>query len=147
MLQKELEHTRAQQDAAETHAVYAQREAAVWNHKFNKKKDKIKDPSRRIHTSSRITTNEQGLKEVEEECQKKQEKMQRESEKQLQKEAKRKEDIVRRVTQGSSRIFSGSLSPKNKTELEDIADTLSLSLEGTKVTLITRISAYFDEHP
>jgi hypothetical protein len=147
VLQKELEHTRAQRDAAETHAVYAQREAAVWKHKFNKKKDKIKDPSRRIHTSSRITTNEQGLKEVEEERQKKQEKMQRESEKQLQKEAKRKADIVHRATQGSSRIFSGSLSSKNKTELEDVADALSLSLEGTKVTLIARISAYFDEHP
>jgi hypothetical protein len=32
-----------------------------------KGKDKAKDPSRRVHTSSRITTNEQGLKEVEEE--------------------------------------------------------------------------------
>ena len=65
----------------------------------------------------------------------------------MQKKAKKKDDLVRRATQGSTMIFSESLSSKNKTELEDIANMLSLTLEGTKAALISRITAYFNDHP
>ncbi|KAF8817132.1 hypothetical protein BYT27DRAFT_7247682 [Phlegmacium glaucopus] len=64
-LQRQLENTCAQRDAAEVHAVMAQREAAVWKSRFNQKKDKAAEPScRRLHTSSRVVTNDQGLAEA-----------------------------------------------------------------------------------
>jgi hypothetical protein len=42
----------------------AQREAAVWKFRVNKKADNQDAPTRRFHTSARIT-NEQGLAEAE----------------------------------------------------------------------------------
>ena len=65
-----------------------------------------------------------------------QEKKRKESEKNSQKAAKEKENIVQRATQGSTRVFSGPLSTKNKTDLEDISDTLGLSITGTKPILV-----------
>jgi hypothetical protein len=62
VLRRQLENTCAQRDAAEVHAVMAQREAAVWKFRFNQKKEKAAEPSsRRLHTSSRVVTNDQGL--------------------------------------------------------------------------------------
>jgi hypothetical protein len=54
---------------------------------------------------------------------------------------------VRRATQGSTRVFSGPLSTKNKTDLEDILDALSLSMTGTKAILIGRITEHFNNFP
>lgn len=147
MLTKELDYTKAQRDAAETHAVQSLREAAVWRYKYNRKKEKVKESSRRIHMSSRVTTNEQGLQEAEQDRKKKEEKRRMELEKQTQKEEKKKNDLVRRAIQGSAMVFSGSLSSKNKTDLEDLASALSLSIEGTKAVLVSRITTYFDDHP
>jgi len=79
---------------------------------------------------------------------KQQEKKRKAAEKQARKAAKQKEDIVRCAVEGSTRIFTGSLSSKNKTELEDITDALRLDISGTKpVPVVTRISTYFNEHP
>ena len=54
---------------------------------------------------------------------------------------------MRRATQGSTRIFLGPLSTKNKTDLEDISDVLGLSLTGTKAILIGWITEHFNEFP
>ena len=43
--------------------------------------------------------------------------------------------------------FTGSLSSKNKPNLQEIAGALSLAEEGTKEVLIHRINAFFDSHP
>ena len=42
--------------------------------------------------------------------------------------------------------FTGSLGSKNKTELQDLATALNLSMEGTKPELTTRINAHFNEN-
>ena len=147
-LRRQLETTRAQRDAAEVHAVMAQREAAVWKFRFNQKREKAAEPSRRrLHTSSRVVTNDQGLAEAREDREKQQEKKRKELEKNSQKAAKEKENIVRRATQGSTRVFSGPLSTKNKTDLEDISDALGLSITGTKAVLISRIAEHFQKFP
>jgi hypothetical protein len=54
---------------------------------------------------------------------------------------------VRRATQGSTRVFSGPLSTKNKTDLEDISDALGLSITGTKPILVERITEHFKKFP
>ncbi|KAF8817133.1 hypothetical protein BYT27DRAFT_7075486, partial [Phlegmacium glaucopus] len=43
--------------------------------------------------------------------------------------------------------FSGPLSTKNKTDLEDISDALGLSLTGTKAILVARITEHFEKFP
>ena len=43
--------------------------------------------------------------------------------------------------------FTGSLSSKNKPDLQEIAGALSLAEEGTKEVLIHRINTFFDSHP
>ena len=45
---------------------------------------------------------------------------------------------VRHAVQGSTRVFTGSFSSKNKTELEDVGNTLGLDISGTKAVLVTR---------
>ena len=66
-LQRLLADTCAQRDVAEVHAVMAQRASAVWQFRFNKKKEKATNrESTRIHTLSRVVSNEQGLVEAHE---------------------------------------------------------------------------------
>jgi len=146
---KTIAFTRAQRDAAETHAIQAIREASIWKFKFNKKKEK-KTSTRRLHTSSRVVTNEQGLLEAQEDRRKREEKERAAAVKQKAREEKKKADIVRRATGKDNLIFAGSLTSKNKTDLEDILDALGFTddgLKGTKPILISRITEYFNTHP
>jgi hypothetical protein len=146
-LKRELQHVESERDAARVHAVFADRRAAVFQYRFNKKQAKLNQTSRRIHIKSCVVTNDQGLEEVMEDWGKKQERKQKAAEKLARKVAKQKEDIVRRAVEGSTRVFTGSLSSKNKTELEDIGDALALDISGTKPILVARINEYFDQHP
>jgi len=43
--------------------------------------------------------------------------------------------------------FSGSLSSKNKPDLQDVAHALQLDIAGTKKDLVDRITAHFNAHP
>ena len=113
-----------------------------------KKKEKAAEPSHcHLHTLSQGVTNDQGLAEAHEDWEWQQEKKQKESEKISQKAAKEKENIVRHATQGSTQVFSGPLSTKNKTDLEDISNTLGLSITGTKPILVERITKHFKKFP
>ncbi|KAF9257525.1 hypothetical protein L218DRAFT_1006058 [Marasmius fiardii PR-910] len=51
-----------------------------------------------------------------------------------------------RETRDPNQLFSGSLNSKNKADLQDIAYSLHLSLDGNKKDLITRINSHFDAH-
>ena len=146
-LKRELRLVESERDSARVHAVFADRQAAILQYRLNKKQTKINQTSRRIHTKSRVVTNDVGLEEVAEDFEKQQEKKRKAAEKQARKAAKQKEDLVRRAVQGSTRVFTGSLSSKNKTELEDIGDALGLDISGTKAVLVARITGYFNEHP
>ena len=147
-LQRELAYSEAQRNAAEMHAVFAQCESAVWKYQFNQKKEKASGGhSRRIHTKARIVTNDEGKEEARREQERREEKKRKETAMKNQKEAKKKDDLVRRATQGSTREFTGTLSTKKKTELEDIADALGLDIQGNRKDLIARITVYFDDFP
>lgn len=147
-LQKELEYIRAQRDAAEMHAVFAQRESALWKYRFNKKQEKaVKGRSRRFHTKGRVVTNHEGRQDARQEHEKRREKERKETASKAQKAAKQKEDLLRRAIQGSTREFTGSLASKNKTNLEDLADALGLDIQGTKAVLVARITDHFSNFP
>ena len=148
-LTRELRHVESERDSARVHAVFADRQAqaAIYQYHLNKKQAKLNQTSRRIHTKSCVVTNDLGLEEVAEDFEKQQEKKRKAAEKQARKAAKQKEDLVRRAVQGSTRVFTGSLSSKNKTELEDVGDALGLDISGTKAVLVTRITKHFNEHP
>lgn len=146
-LKRELRLVESERDSARVHAVFADRQAAIFQYRLNRKQAKLNQGSRRIHTKSRVVTNDLGLEEVAEDFEKQQEKKRKAAEKQARKAAKQKEDLVRRAVQGSTRVFTGSLSSKNKTELEDVSDALGLDISGTKAVLVTRITGYFNEHP
>ena len=85
-LRKQLENTQAQRDAAEVHAVMAQREAAVWKFRFNQKKEKAAEPSHhRLHTSSLTTKGWPRRMRIESGSRKRSERNQRKIPKKLQK--------------------------------------------------------------
>ncbi|KAF9479072.1 hypothetical protein BDN70DRAFT_766438, partial [Pholiota conissans] len=46
-----------------------------------------------------------------------------------------------------TQVFNGSLTSKNKTDLEDIADALKLPIDGVKSVLIFRITDHFGQYP
>jgi len=46
-----------------------------------------------------------------------------------------------------NQAFSGSLSSKNKPDLQDVAHSLQLDITGTKKDLVERITAHFDARP
>lgn len=48
---------------------------------------------------------------------------------------------------GAQMVFTGSLGLKNKTELQDLASILSLSIAGTKAELQQCIEGEFENHP
>lgn len=109
-LRRRLAETEVQRDAAETHAVFASRQAAVAQYKLNKTKEKTTGKSIRFPTSSRVVTSQQGrdeAKKYEESRKKKQDAAQK---KKLAKRTKEREDLVRRSTLVKTMTFTGSLS-------------------------------------
>ncbi|KAK0231462.1 hypothetical protein IW262DRAFT_1292345 [Armillaria fumosa] len=139
-LRRQLAETEVQRDAAETHAVFASRQAAVAQYKLNKTKEKTTGKSTRFPTSSRVVTSQQGrdeAKKYEDSRKKKQDAAQK---KKQAKKTKEREDLTM--------TFTGSLSSKNKTELGDLAAALDIPSEGLTVSKLREdISQYFMEHP
>ena len=69
------------------------------------------------------------------------------AEKRAKKDAMEKENLIRCTTISMQMVFTGSLSSKNKTELQDLASVLKLSIAGTKVKLQQHIEDEFNKHP
>ncbi|KAF8981500.1 hypothetical protein BDQ17DRAFT_1416163 [Cyathus striatus] len=136
---------RSERNQAFNHAVILAREhsdlAEQVNSKANKKKRKGVRANAELLTSTeaRQRRDEQRAEE-EAKAQKKAETVARREERQHQVEE-------RRAQMGVHHVFSGSLSSKNKDDLQDIATALSLSKEGKKSEILTRIQAYFDTNP
>jgi hypothetical protein len=49
--------------------------------------------------------------------------------------------------EGNTMVFTGSLSSKNMTDLQDLASALHLSMDGTESDLLERIKAHLEAHP
>ena len=127
--------------------MFMQRENAVLKHQLNRRAQKKDGQGRRIQTSLRVVTSEQGMQEATADRAAWDKKERKAAEKHKKKSDQENDNLVRQATQGATMIFTGSLGSKNKTELQDLATALNLSIEGTKPDLTTRISAHFNEHP
>ncbi|KAK0228998.1 hypothetical protein IW262DRAFT_1536005 [Armillaria fumosa] len=147
-LRCELGQVKAQRDAAETHAVFASRQAAIAQYKLNKSKEKAAYKSMCFPTSSRLVTSEKGRSEAKEYEETRQRKLDAAEKKKRDRKAKEHDDLIRRSTQVKTMTFTGSLSSKNKTELGDLAAALDIPSEGlTVIKLREDISQYFMDHP
>ncbi|KAK0222228.1 hypothetical protein IW262DRAFT_1460528 [Armillaria fumosa] len=147
-LRCELGQVKAQHDAAETHAVFASRQAAVAQYKLNKSKEKAAYKSMRFPTSSWLVTLEKGHSEAKEYGETRQRKLDAAEKKKRDRKAKEHDDLIRRSTQVKTMTFTGSLLSKNKTELGDLAAALDIPSEGlTVIKLREDISQYFMDHP
>ncbi|KIM47231.1 hypothetical protein M413DRAFT_440716, partial [Hebeloma cylindrosporum] len=147
-LRKELEHTHAQRDSAETHAVQAQRQCAVWKHRFNKKQEKARKETRRIYTRARVVSNDAGLEDAQQDHDKRAEKQQKEAAKIAQKAAKQKEDLVRRATQGSTRAFAGSLSlSRTRLNLKTLQTPLGSTFREQRLSFLSASPAILTTTP
>lgn len=62
------------------------------------------------------------------------------------KAAKDAEQVLRR-TQQSNTIFTGSLSSKTKSDLQDIANALRLKVDGLKAALLENIRKHLEDNP
>jgi hypothetical protein len=147
VLQEKLARVQAERDAAETHAIFAQREAAVYKYCLEKRMTKQSQQTRRLHTQSRIVTSAEGRTQAIETRTIREAKEKEAADKLARKETAEAENHVRRNTQGHSIVFTGSLGTKNKTQLGDLASALALSLEGTKADFVERITKHFEENP
>ncbi|KAJ3756710.1 hypothetical protein EV360DRAFT_71765, partial [Lentinula raphanica] len=136
---------KAQRDAAQVHAVFAGQQYSVYKHRYNEK-NKKKDNSRRVSTSARILTSEQGRMEIEEDAIRRADKKKADEEKQKQKSVNLHADIVRRAKQERlSSVFSGNINTMSKSKLVDIAFALKVPYDDTTAeVLCIRLKAHFD---
>lgn len=72
---------------------------------------------------------------------------QRKREAREQRTAKEAEREELRRQRDPNEPFTGMLGSKSKPDLQDIARTLGLAINGQKKTLLARINVHFDEHP
>jgi hypothetical protein len=132
-------------DAAQTHAIFAQRQCAVLQHQLNSKAKK--KTTRRIHTKARVVTSEAGRAEAEAARAEQLAKQKKAEETCQKKDAAAAETMLRRAKQQGTALFGGPLTSKKKEELQDILHALHLPLDGTKAALTTRISEHLDRCP
>lgn len=102
--------------------------------------------SRNLVTNSRCFTSGSGLAEWTSQEADRQAKDQVKESKRVAKAAKEAEQVLRRAQQ-SNTIFVGSLSSKNKSDLQDIASALGLKADGLKATLLENIRNHFKQNP
>ncbi|KAG6893765.1 hypothetical protein C0993_000343 [Termitomyces sp. T159_Od127] len=146
-LRAQLELVEAQHDSAEVHVVFATHEIAILRNQANRCSEKQAKQGWRINTSARVMTLDEGLREAQKERAKCDEKERKKAERRAKKDAVDQENLICRTTKGAQMIFIGSLGSKNKTELQDLASILSLSIAGTKVNLQQCIEDEFEKRP
>ncbi|KAG6883239.1 hypothetical protein C0993_007254, partial [Termitomyces sp. T159_Od127] len=135
----QLELVEAQHDSAEVHVVFATREIAILHNQANCCSEKQAKQGRRINTSAHVMTLDEGLREAQKERAKRDEKERKKAERRAKKDAVDQENLIY--------VFIGSLGSKNKTELQDLASILSLSIAGTKANLQQHIEDEFEKRP
>jgi hypothetical protein len=121
-------------------------ELAIQKRKLNER-DRRSSKKRKLNVEARVLTSAEGRRlaaekdaERAKKAQDKRDGVQRRQEK----ENSRQEN---RRNWDPSTAFTGLLSAKSKDDLLNIAWTLKLAEDGTKVKLLDRITAYFDNHP
>ncbi|KAF5387436.1 hypothetical protein D9757_007787 [Collybiopsis confluens] len=145
-LEQELEELRGQRDAAQTHAVFAGQQASLFQYKFNEKVKK--KTSRRVRTSARIFTTDEGRADLAQSAAAKAIKDNQVLKKLKKKDDTFRADIIRRAEQDRlGTEFLGNMNQFSKPALVDIANAVKIPHKGALVDLRTRLKAHFDANP
>lgn len=107
-------------------------------------RDNATSKKRKVVTSAWMLTSEEGLQLAEEQEVERQEKAQKKKESMQRRLDKETERRQQRAERDPNEPFRGSLSSRNKADLQEIAGALNLSEDGTVKDLLTRITAHFD---
>ena len=102
---------------------------------------------RKLNVEARVLTSAEGKRLAAEKEAERVTKMQKRKEAELLRKEKEAERDQQRRDRGPDAPFIGSLSSKNKPDLQEIAAALDLSEDGTKDALMQRITTHFDSNP
>ncbi len=100
----------------------------------------------KLNVKARVLTSAEGKQLAAEKDVEQAAKAQKKKEADLRRKAQETERQQQR-TQHPDQPFTGSLTSKNKSDLQEIAAAIELSEDGTKNVLIARINAFFDTNP
>src|SRR6266852_4185644 len=102
---------------------------------------------RKLNVEARVLTSAEGKRLAAEKEAERVAKMQKKKEAERSWKEKEAERDQQRQARGPDAPFTGSLTSKNKPDLQEIAAALNLLEDGTKDALIQRITACFDSNP
>jgi len=147
-LEHENKRLRTERNEACAHGAILFHEFASLKRKMNAKSNQPKK-KRKLNTNARFLSSEEGLAEAKEA-----DRLRAEKEKKKQDAAMKRaaEEVVRlqnRLTLDPDMPFTGALSSKNKTQLQNVAFTLHLPIGNklTKEQLTSSINEHFDKNP
>ena len=147
-MESKAEEMQWQRDAAFGHAIVLRRDYNQLKSQMNAKEEKLKRKGRGVRVHSMMTSTDMRKKIAEEAVRAEKKKNAEEAKKRM--EAKAAAVQAQREAMDGTEVYSGKLSTKNKTELENIAIALGFSEADLKVTkndLISRIKQHLDETP
>jgi hypothetical protein len=147
-LEHENKRLRTQRDEARAHGALLYHEFNSLKRKTNTKSSQAKK-KRKLNTKARCLTSEEGLAAAREADESRAEKERKKEEAAAKRAADEAERLRNRLALDPNTPFTGALSSKNKTQLQDIAFTLHLPVDNklTKEALTSSINDHFEKHP
>jgi len=130
-----------QRDAAETHCTLMQRQNALLQQQVNSKES---TSTRQIHTTSQILTSDALVSEWMEDKARREARAQKEADEKARKAETERLQLSNHAL--GTKVFSSSLTSKNKADLKDIAAALALPEDGKKDVLVKRIRDHLNAH-
>ncbi|KAH7903405.1 DDE superfamily endonuclease-domain-containing protein [Hygrophoropsis aurantiaca] len=145
-LEEENQDLQNLKDAAETHCFFASKMLESTQRKLNAKTTKTGKTTKKLHTTSRILTSEEGRAELRRLEAEKQEKDQQAETARLKKTEEENVRRRRRAEQEMLGNWSGPLKSLKRDELHDLAISLDLSDKGNMSAVRDRIEGHFSSH-
>ena len=145
-LQAENQELTWQRDTANTHAVVLRRENNDLKQKLNTKAESSRR-KKGLRTKGELLTSLEARERLAQEAAERDAKQKKRDEAQKRREDKAVERQIQRDAMNGNETYMGTLSSKNKAELEDIAHALGLPEKGLKADLIERIKTHLNGNP
>jgi hypothetical protein len=129
----------------EAHAAFAYSELREMKRNVNQNKNGSK--RRKLNVEARWLNSDEGLRLAEEAEAVRAVEEKKKQEVREQRVAKEVEREVLRQQRDPNEPFTGTLGPKSKPDLQDVAQALGLETDGQKKALLARINTHFDKNP
>lgn len=137
-LEQQLNKYKDKTDFLEGHLLCAREKIDDLQHQMNSHDPR--KPKRKVRVNSRYLTGRKGRAEVKAAEEQQAAKKKKTSEAKEARTLKQAQEHVARAARDRNEPFRGSLSSKKKAELQGVAYALQLSLDGTKETLVAKIT-------